>query len=246
MDNIATHNTTKNIDMQHIERTTLSQRVAAAIKNFIIGKNLVVGDKLPSERELGKHFQVSRIIIREALKSLSMLGVVSVQQGKGTFVKSFDGKIVAEQLTFGVTSEQSLFHQLRELRNILECGAADLIVNRVTKDDIVGLREIIEQMRLAAEGGHLTEELDLEFHKSLLALSKNEPLHRLENVIVEYFRLRNLMYPPSVRLRKREEIMQEHESIVVALECGDVVEAKRLLTISDACYRDKTTVTDMK
>jgi hypothetical protein len=57
--------------MQPINRSTLSQRVARAIKDFIIDRGLAPGDKLPSEHELCRYFQVSRVIVREALQALA-------------------------------------------------------------------------------------------------------------------------------------------------------------------------------
>lgn len=212
-----------------ISRSTLSQRVAAAIKNLIIDRSLHPGDKLPSERELSQYFQVSRIVTREALQALTAAGVVRIHHGKGAFVEAFDGKVLMEHLTFGLEDDLVRFKQLLELRVILECGALELAGERATDSDWSKLREIIREMYLAAEQGHMIEELDLTFHRTLLEVSRNAPLSRLGHIITEFFKVRNLAFPPSISFRDLKEEIEEHVRLLAAIERGDVAEAKRLL-----------------
>ncbi|MEW6376401.1 MAG: GntR family transcriptional regulator, partial [Thermodesulfobacteriota bacterium] len=76
--------------LKPIQKYRKSVEIAQQIKSLIVNKNLKPGDKLPTERELTSIFSVSRPALREALRSLDMMGLIEIHQGKGTFVKPFD------------------------------------------------------------------------------------------------------------------------------------------------------------
>ena len=215
--------------MQPLDRATLGPRVARAIKAFIIDQRLVPDDRLPSEHELARYFQVSRIIVREALQSLATAGVVRIQHGKGTFVEPFRGGPMAEQLTFGLGDERALFRHMLELRLILEGGAIELAALRATAEDRARLHTIVEWMRDNAARGEALEEHDRAFHQAILEAAHNPALDRLGSVLDEFFRLRSLAYPPSITLREAGAEVEEHVAILAAIEGGEPERARRLL-----------------
>lgn len=212
-----------------LDRSTLSQRVARAIKDFIIDRQLAPGDKLPSEHELCRYFQVSRVIVREALRALAAAGVVRIQHGKGTFVEHFDGSVLVEGLTFGLRDELAVFRHMLELRELIEGGAIELAAARATEEDLNHLRAIVAQMRYAAEQGRPLEETDQAFHRAIVAMAKNPALTRLGAVIAEFFKLKSLALPPSIAWRTSAAEVAEHEEILVAVERREAVVARRLL-----------------
>jgi GntR family transcriptional regulator, transcriptional repressor for pyruvate dehydrogenase complex len=222
--------------MQPINRSTLSQRVARAIKDFIIDRGLAPGDKLPSEHELCRYFQVSRVIVREALQALAAAGLVRIRHGKGTFVEHFDGGTVAEQLTFGLSDDLALLRHMLELRTIVECGAIELAATRATAEDHNHLRAILEQMRHAAAQGRPLEEADRAFHQAVVAAAKNPALSRLGAVIAEFFRLKSLSLPPSISWHTPAAEVREHAGLLDAIERGDGEGARRLLKEALAIY----------
>ena len=222
--------------MQPLERSTLSPRVARAIKAFIIDQQLAPGDKLPSEHELARYFQVSRIIVREALQALAAAGAVSIQHGKGTFVEPFRGGPVAEQLTFGLSDERALLRHMLELRLILEGGAVELAAARATALDRARLRAIVAQMQLAAEQGRTLEEHDRAFHQAILDAAHNPALARLGSVFDEFFRVRSLAYPPSIALHDASAEVDEHLALLAAIEGGEPDRARRLVGEALAIY----------
>ncbi|MDA8219707.1 MAG: FadR/GntR family transcriptional regulator [Dehalococcoidales bacterium] len=223
---------------QAIQRITLSEQVANAIKGLIAEKGLGPGDKLPSEPVLGREFGVSRIVVREALRALSSAGVLHIHHGKGTFIAEFNGRCIAEQLSFGLTDDRSFFDQMIDLRLVVESGGLDLSAARATAEDWARLREIISEMRVAAETGSPTEPVDLQFHKTLLDAAKNAPLSRLGDVLAAFFRLAADAYPPLSAMYTPEEQVREHEAILGAVEAGEVDKAKQLL--KEALERYKT------
>jgi GntR family transcriptional repressor for pyruvate dehydrogenase complex len=223
--------------VQHLQRTTLSEQVAGAIKDFILASRLASGDKLPSERELSGYFQVSRTVIREALRSLSMAGIVHIHHGKGIFVLPFNRPIPGHEFSYGSTDDHALLSQLLELRMILEAGAMDLAVLRGTQADWDQLRDLIAAMRQAAQEGRPTEELDLRFHLLILTATRNDLLYRLRSVLTEFFRLKALYLPPLLAVFSPDQEMKEHMLILENLERGDAEEAKRYLKDGLQRYR---------
>lgn len=222
--------------MSPLERATLSQRVASAIKTFIIDEQLAPGDKLPSEPELGRYFQVSRLVVREALQALAAVGILRVQHGRGAFVEPFRGGPVAEQLTFGLGDEPALLRHMLEVRIILETGAIELAALRVTDEDRAQLRAIIEQMRVAAERGQTLESHDRSFHHAIVAAARNPALSRLGSVIDEFFALKSLAYPPSIVWRGSRAEIEEHVALFEAISAGAPERARQLLRDALAVY----------
>jgi DNA-binding FadR family transcriptional regulator len=222
--------------MQPIDRSTLSQRVARAIKDFIIDRQLAPGDRLPSEHELCRYFQVSRVIVREAMRTLAAAGIVRVQHGKGAFVEQFDGGALVEQLTFGLRDELAVFRHMLELRELVECGAIELAATRATDEDLNHLRAIVAQMRHAAEQGRPLEESDRAFHQAVVGAAKNPALSRLGVVVAEFFKLKSLSLPPSIAWVDAASEVREHEAILAAIERRETDTAKRLLKEALAIY----------
>lgn len=219
---------TKFCVMGPVSRETLSEQIARAIKDFIVDSRLSPGDKLPSERELSAYFRASRTAIREALTALSMAGVVHTYHGKGTFVQPFDGKKIAEQLSFGMENNHMLFAQMLEVRIIIEPGAIDIAVASATEDDWAILRRTVDLMRQAAEQGSPTEEYDLAFHWAIFQAAHNAVLARLGSVLNEFFGIKDLCFPPLTAFKTPDNEVREHEAILDAMQKGDAEEAKRM------------------
>ena len=222
--------------VQPARRTTLAQTVAEAIKELIVADGLRPGDRLPTEHELGRIFQVSRLIVREALQGLMAAGLVKVLHGKGAYVGDPGAGPVAALLTFGLTDERAAFRQLLELRLILECGAIDLAATNATESDLAPLRAALEAMRLAASDGRSLEDADRDFHRAILVVSGNVALARLAPVIDEFFRLKAQACPPSVGWRPAGAEVVEHADILSAIERGDAQAGRERLRAALAIY----------
>ena len=95
-----------NKDFQPLQRPpSLPETVQTAIRNFIADNNLRTGDALPPETQLTKQLGVSRNAIREAVKSLEMVGIVEVRRGSGLFVGDFSLDPLLDNLPYGLMSD---------------------------------------------------------------------------------------------------------------------------------------------
>src|SRR5579871_3942996 len=124
-----------------VRRERLPDQVAESILQAIIQKNLKPGDPLPSQRDLGDQFGVSRTVIREAVGSLVARGVIEVRSGSGLRLATVDANSVAESMTQSMTffvrvSEALDYAKVHEVRRMVETHMAALAAERATDDDI--------------------------------------------------------------------------------------------------------------
>lgn len=154
--------------------TRLSDRVADAILERIQSQRLRPGDALPSERELGKQFGVSRTVIREAIRALEAKGLLEVKTGSGVRIVSVDSDRVRESIGHYVSATVPGYASVAEVRLVLEVAAAGLAAERATDEDLETMRTSLEQMARALKYVERSAEADLDFHRALAYATHND------------------------------------------------------------------------
>src|SRR5215471_15385383 len=121
-----------------VSRTpSLSDRVAEQLTEAIVSKRLKPGERLPSERDLGEKFKVSRTVIREAVRSLAARGLVRVTSGRGVEVNEFGAGGVAESMRLLVRGHEGLdYGKVNEVRTAVEVQVAGLAAQRAQPEDL--------------------------------------------------------------------------------------------------------------
>ena len=144
-----------------------------AIRQLIADEDYRPGDALPSQRDLAERLGVSRTSLREALSSLSALGMVSVQPGKGVFVQAAAPTGFAWPFAEQVSAADTF-----QLRFALEGFACGLAAATLTAAELDALQDNVEQMRLALRGGDFegASRLDFDFHRRILLASGNQAM----------------------------------------------------------------------
>lgn len=209
--------------------TRLGDTVLARLAAAIADGRLKPGDAMPSEASIAASFGVSKQIAREAIRELAAMGVVHVQQGKVSRVRTIDGAPLGRFFRLAVGDGVEGLAQAVELRRILEPGIAALAAQRRTDADIAGLRAILERMRAAAGDPAQWIEADLDFHRAIARISGNRlialQLEALEPVI------RGMMERFSRRNRRTPEDWHRtwlrHERVARAIEKGTGVGGPR-------------------
>lgn len=199
------------------ERYTLSKMVSDNLRQYIMDNKLKTGDKLPSERDLAASLDVSRVIIREALRSLESTGIVTIRHGEGAFVNTDDSSMIFNHLLFFWQMNNDRIEELFELRLMLEKTAIEHIIKNTTVDHLKELDRITTQMSKTNDPMRF-KELDIDFHKGLIKLTNNELFSQLTEIIVQYF-----SNTPHSHMdeEKRNKTVREHKLILEALKDKD-------------------------
>ena len=171
----------------------LSGRVVDEIQRLIKEEYSTPGSRLPNEGELAEKFQVSRIVVREAMKVLEDRGVVEVRAGRGTMTTAPSPERVKESLLrlFGdqpvPTADE--MEALLELRQVLEETSASLAAVRATKDDIREIEVALREMSREDADLQETIDADLRFHRAIMRAAHNQYLELVADPVMSVFLL---------------------------------------------------------
>lgn len=151
------------------------RRVAHALEAQIRDGHLRGGQKLPTERELGAFFGVSRAVVREAVKVLDTLGLVHARQGSGIYVRAHPVPLVSHALTLSVAPERAGIRNLFEFRATLESTAAAFAAARHTEPQRERLLALAAASATAAASDDTTAfgDADRQFHALIGEASGN-------------------------------------------------------------------------
>ncbi|MDC8106382.1 MULTISPECIES: FadR/GntR family transcriptional regulator [Chryseobacterium] len=165
--------------MTQIQKKTLAQEVAERLTEGILNETYSIGDQLPTEPELMKVYGVGRSSIREAIKILSIKGVLSVQQGVGTFVVS---KNVQESLEIQMSNAE--IEEVEEVRSLLESKVAAKAALNHTEAQLKTIKEYLDLRNKFAEENMALEcyQADINFHLSIAEACGNKLLKEIYKI----------------------------------------------------------------
>jgi GntR family transcriptional repressor for pyruvate dehydrogenase complex len=212
-----------------VVRQSLVGMISDNLLTRIIEGEFGPGDTLPGEQELVVRHDVSRMTVREAVKTLEAMGVARIERGRGTFVNPLNRWTSMEAVLRATSNGQNdvaASLQLIELRRMLEAGAAELAATRISAEELAAAREHLAAMK----SSHTTNdvgsfvEADLAFHDVILHASGNiflavlfEPLSRI---------LAERRTQTSRVVQIQANAIEAHAAIVEALEAGDPEHAR--------------------
>lgn len=167
----------------------LYEQIVEQIEKRILNGELKPEDKLPPERELSKQFGVSRTAVREAMKALTLKGLIVVHPGRGTFVTDDTSTAVRHSidLLVRIGNEDNIRH-LVEVREILEPEIASLAATRATDEHIAAMQEAVDAMDKAMDDPDAFIEADLDFHLTLAQGTDNALIPVLIDTLVDLLR----------------------------------------------------------
>ncbi|HEY1464390.1 MAG TPA: FadR/GntR family transcriptional regulator [Terriglobales bacterium] len=162
--------------------TRITATLIAKIKQLISKGEIEPGSKFPPERELAKEFGVNRASLRQALKVLEIMGVLTQRVGDGTYLSASAESILKEPLDFLVLLDDLSHYELFETRVIVEPELAARAAERATAEDLAGLRQAIMGME-RSRNNQTRLEADIAFHDCVFRASGNRICHLLFKVI---------------------------------------------------------------
>ncbi len=145
------------------------------IKAMIVTGELGPGDRLPKENDLAERLGLSRNSLREAVKALSLIRVLDVRQGDGTYVTSLEPNLLLDAMSFVVDFHRDdTVLEFLEVRRILEPAATAMAATVMSDEQIVELRQVLGALDDAPTIEALVAN-DLEFHRRI-ALGTGNPV----------------------------------------------------------------------
>jgi len=161
-----------------IKNTKVYEQVIIQIKDMITKGTLKKGDKLPSERNLVEQLMVSRASIREALRALEVIGLIECRQGEGNYIKASFQDNLFEPLSIMFMLEGSNPEAIWELRKIMEVEAAGLAAKKITNEQLVDLKAIIDRFK-DCDDEDINVEIDKNFHYKIAECSGNVLIYNI-------------------------------------------------------------------
>ncbi|HBY93812.1 MAG: FadR family transcriptional regulator [Ardenticatenaceae bacterium] len=163
--------------LEPVRQQTATEAVAQQLIQLLMTGALAQGDRLPSERELAQHLHVGRTTVREALKLLTLSGVLEARRGAGTYVRHKYWSFVAEQIKWPALLQRMDVEELLEVRGPMEIQAARLAAERATPEDLSRIEAALDDLKALKERDVEREtEIDMRFHRYIAEASRNSLL----------------------------------------------------------------------
>jgi len=190
-------------------------------------KDIPVGTKLPSEREMAIEYGVSRNVLRESLRLLSEKGILNIMPGKGVYVAADEKQKFTNRLEDYLLRNDSSLTDIVEVRQTLELAVFQKAVERATDDDIKKLEKIYQKMEDNRNNISKFNESDMQFHICLAKCTKNSVYPIFINTFYQLTDKKLFMitqlYPIRVVSAQRE-----HMALINAIKNRDIETAIKI------------------
>ena len=207
---------------------SLSSQIVAGVREALFAKQLKPGDFLGTEMDLAGRHGVSRIVARDALRTLEALGIVEIRMGKGGGARIARGnpRLFAEALAVQLDLTGVSAAEVLDAQRAVECMAAELAAEHATAEDNERLR------RLLADAERKLDDMDAytlssrEFHLAIAEASHNRVL------VVQFISLQNVSWPArnaTLTPKVARRILDVHKELAALIEMRDAAGARRLM-----------------
>jgi GntR family transcriptional regulator, transcriptional repressor for pyruvate dehydrogenase complex len=211
-----------------LRRTSVSDEIASRLVGSILAGTLRFGDKLPAERDLAEYFNVGRPSVREALRTLSVVGLIEVRHGEGAFVVDRHADFVAKAFSWVILLDPATTQEIIEARIAIEGSLARLAAERCSERDLADLAQRLGEMEAAVDGSDLDVErfsqADLAFHLTIAEASRNMALSRTLTAIRSL--LESWIKRALATKETAELAVAQHRAILAALHDGNPAAAE--------------------
>lgn len=205
-------------------KPSASERVAERLISLISSGNLAPQDKLPSENELAKALQVSRPVVREALRGLVMMGIVETKRGGGCYVTDLKPNRLMAPLSFVLSLQDYGLESLFRARDVIDGGIAADAARFATDEQLAKLKDLVTAGYKLVDDPVGFRVMDDEFHELIREAARNDFLTRVSDAL----------YNLALELRRKassmpgvlEQSARDHEAIARAIVARDPLAAE--------------------
>jgi DNA-binding FadR family transcriptional regulator len=206
-------------------------KVFTFFRDRLLAGELKVGDRLLAERELALTLGVSRPVLREALRSLAMLGLLDIQHGRGAFVRSADASVLGQALTLCLAPEPDILDDVLQARIAIECQAIRLACRHASERDLQAIASTLDTLVTSLDDPELGGEADYAFHLAIVRAAGSSALMKIYEAISPLLmrshveRRRDTFGEPAIT----SGLVDAHREVFLSLVRRDPDEADRRL-----------------
>jgi GntR family transcriptional repressor for pyruvate dehydrogenase complex len=185
------------------------------------------GDKLPAERSLAQMMDVSRPVVREALRALALMRVVDIRRGDGTYVTSLEPRQLVSHLDLLFPKDSIARVQLFQARRVLEAGNVRLAAREITESEVAEIQALVVSLARCVDDPDRFGEIDIAVHNAVCAAAANFLLMQFMSIVTTLGRL-NRERIGGLR-EAREAALRDHRRLLEALRAHDPDAAERAM-----------------
>jgi GntR family transcriptional repressor for pyruvate dehydrogenase complex len=204
-----------------------SIEVTRHLLRYLLSGQVARGQRIPSERNLAEALGIGRTAVREAIKSLSLLGLLVVRQGDGTYLTDSPASLLPEVIEWGLLLGEPHIEDIIEARANLEAFNASLAARRGGPDGIRALRRTVSAMGASGAARGTYVQADIDFHSQIAEMTQNGVLADLARSFQSL--LRAWVTKVIEADNDAKELSREHEAIVDAIAAGEAAAARRAM-----------------
>jgi DNA-binding FadR family transcriptional regulator len=202
-----------------IARATLPQEIVKALTDLIMKGVWKPGDMIPSEKELALRFQVGRSTIREAVKSLAVLGVLEARAGEGSFVREATSELLSGAFRWGLLLGERNLDDLVDVRVLVEVECTRRAAEQGGPEVVGLLQASLADMRASGTDHEAFMESDTRFHLAIAQAARN-PI--FENIGATIQSMVRIWYPKTYYIPETKgRTIEEHLAIADAIARQD-------------------------
>lgn len=176
-----------NVFSQPLTTENVVDRIVKQITDKIISGDLKPGDKLPTEPELCRTFQVGRNSVREAIKILCAYGIVYIKRAEGTFINDRYSQKMLDPMLYGILLQGNFAEDIVLLRKVLDIGILHTVMDTVTEDQLNMLSDHLERLKTLVFAPEPDMEAifdaDVDFHMEITRFTGNEMLYSIYSYV---------------------------------------------------------------
>ncbi len=208
--------------------SSLSSQIVAQVRDDLFEKRLKPGDFLGTEKELAARYDVSRMAARDALRTLSALGIVDIKMGKGGGARIAPGnpRLFAEALAVQLDLTGVTAAEILDAQRAIECMAAELAALNASAADHARLRRLLDEAEAVIGDNEAYTRVSLEFHLAVAEASHNRVL------VTQFISLHHVSWPRRNRTltpKVARRVLDVHKQLLDLIEMRDAAGARALM-----------------
>src|SRR5215212_472132 len=207
---------------------SLSSQIIGDVRDALFARKLKPGDVLGTENEIAARYDVSRIVARDALRTLQALGIAEIRMGKGGGARVARGnpRLFAEALAVQLDLIGVGATEIMDAQRAIECLAAELAAEHATEADFAKLRDLVAEAERSINDVERFTRLGAEFHLAIAEASHNRVL------VVQLISLQHVSWPrrnPTLTPKVARRVIDVHKELLALIEIRDAAGARKLM-----------------